>query len=920
MKNIKLATTSKTSGKQRLLSASREEKQDLLLQYQNNEMTGYNQEQIEQSMDEYGKNIITHKDNQTFAKKLFEAFINPFSAILFLLSIVMIVTDAIIPAAQGKVEDIDPFGFSIIIIMVSLSGVLRFLQETRSSKAAERLQAMIKTTTCVLREGQRIEVEIEEVVVGDIVCLSAGDMIPADVRILSSKDLFLGESSLTGESNPVEKTSSPQNFDHTNSLILPNLAFMGTSVISGHAVALVIAVGDQTHFGDVAKTLVAKRPKTSFDKGVNSISWLLIRFMSIMVPIVFVINGLTGGIIMGKGGEAWVESLMFGLAVAVGLTPEMLPMIVTAGLAKGAVKMSKQKTIVKSLNSIQNFGAMDILCTDKTGTLTKDEIELEKYLDINGKEDLRILRKAFLNSYYQTGLKNVMDKAILKHSQDKGMPELAHNYIKVDEIPFDFARRRMTVVIKNTQGKTQMITKGAVEEMLSVCTYAELDGKEPIKITDKIKLDIIDRVEKLSEQGFRVLAVAQKNNPTVEGLFSIKDEVDMVLIGYLAFLDPPKESAKSAIKALKEHGVAVKILTGDSLAITRCIAGQVGLVNDQFLLGQDITLMDDDELEKACQNTTIFAKLTPQQKVRIVRILQNNGHVVGFMGDGINDAAALRQADVGISVDTAVDISKESADIILLEKDLMVLQKGVVEGRKTFANIIKYIKMTASSNFGNMFAVLVGSALIPFLPMIPLQILALNLIYDIVCISLPWDNTESEYIKKPRKWEAKSIGKFMIWMGPTSSLFDITTFIVMLFYFCPKYLGLPFGLQYAIWGSGYSDIAITHSPQIQAQFVMMFQTAWFVMSLWTQTLVIHMIRSRHLPFGKNRASFLVVLFTFAGIVLGTLIPYIPGVNSVLDMTPLPSEFYLWLALTVIAYMTLVTIFKKIFVKRYGELL
>jgi len=719
-------------------------------------------------------------------------------------------------------------------------------------------------------------------------------MIPADVRIISSKDLFVSQSALTGESEPVEKYGIEMKQLSKNPLEFSNLAFMGSNIISGSATGVVLATGDYTYFGSMAKTIIVKKVVTSFEKGINSVSWVLIRFMMCMVPVVFFANGFTKG--------NWFEAFLFALSVAVGLTPEMLPMIVTTNLAKGAVQMAKKKTVVKSLNSIQNFGAMDILCTDKTGTLTQDKVVLEYHLDIHGKEDARVLRHAFLNSFYQTGLKNLMDVAILEHAKEEAYHELETKYDKVDEIPFDFNRRRMSVVIKDKLGKTQLITKGAVEEMLNISSHAEYNGKVEL-LTDSIKKEILATVQELNSKGMRVIAVAQKTNPSVEGIFSVKDEADMVLMGYLAFLDPPKETTMSAIKALNEYGVSVKVLTGDNDAVTRCICEQVGMKVDNLLLGSDIDEMDDELLSIEVENTSVFAKLSPQQKTRIVRILRENGHIVGFMGDGINDAAAMREADVGISVDTAVDIAKESADIILLEKDLMVLEDGVLEGRRTFGNIIKYIKMTASSNFGNMFSVVAASAFLPFLPMLPIQILVLNLIYDISCTSIPWDNMDEEYLKKPRKWEASSIGKFMLWIGPTSSVFDVTTYILMFFVICP-----------AVCGGAYGAAGVD-----KVLFVSLFNAGWFVESLWSQTLVIHMIRTPKIPFIQSRASLPVLLFTTIGICVGTILPYTPFGKS-LGMSAMPLSYFPWLIGMILCYMLLATFLKTMFRKRYGELL
>jgi len=677
---------------------------------------------------------------------------------------------------------------------------------------------------------------------------------------------------------------------------------MGSDVISGSAIGVVVAVGEKTIFGEMAKQVSVKPVQTSFEKGINGVSWVLIRFMLAMVPVVLFINGFTKG--------DWVEAVLFALSVAAGLTPEMLPMIVTTCLAKGAMSMAKEKTIIKNLNSIQNLGSIDILCTDKTGTLTQDKVALLYHLNIEGKEDFRVLRHAFLNSYYQTGLKNLMAFAVIERTQQEqeNVPELqglSEKYTKVDEIPFDFQRRRMSVVVSKTDGKTQMITKGAVEEMLSVCGFAEYEGKA-VPLTDMIRKYILKKVDKLNEDGMRVIAVAQKTDHSPVGAFSAADEQGMVLMGYLAFLDPPKESAAKALKAIGGLGVGVKILTGDNDKVTSCLCRQLGIPAKQILLGSDIEAMADDALCKAVETVSVFAKLSPQQKVRVISALRRNGHSVGYMGDGINDAAAMKASDVGISVDTAVDIAKESADVILLEKDLLVLQKGIIEGRKTYANMIKYIKMTASSNFGNMFSVLVASAFLPFLPMLPIHIIILNLIYDLSCTAIPWDNVDKEFLTAPRKWNASSIGKFMIWIGPTSSVFDITTYLLMYFVICPAMCG----------GLLFHEIT---DPAMQAYYISVFHAGWFVESMWTQTLVIHMIRTPKVPFIQSRASAPLTLMTFAGIAVLTAIPF-TGIGAAIGLAALPPEYFAWLALTIFLYMTLVTVSKKRFVRRYGELL
>jgi P-type Mg2+ transporter len=877
--------------KNRLISAAIQNESAILKIYDTS-YNGYEESKVELMREKFGKNEVTHQKGDSLLKRLLEAFINPFTIILLILAVISFITDIAIVEPANR----DATSVIIVTTMVLVSGILRFVQEARSSKAAEKLSEMVKTTISVERkEIGRQEISINEIVVGDIIHLAAGDMIPADVRILRSKDLFISQSSLTGESEPVEKIDKAIISDCKNPVEMNNLAFMGSNVISGSATAIAINVGDDTIFGSMAKQIVGKKVTTSFEKGVNSVSWVLIRFMLVMVPIVLFMNGFTKG--------DWMEAFLFALSIAVGLTPEMLPMIVSANLAKGAVSMSKKKVIVKDLNAIQNFGGMDVLCTDKTGTLTQDKVVLEYSLDIEVNEDSRVLRHAFLNSYHQTGLKNLMDIAIVNHANEKDMIELWKDYKKVDEIPFDFSRRRMSVVVEDKYGKTQLITKGAIEEMISVCSHVEYKGKiEPI--TEKIKDEILETVAGYNREGMRILGIAQKNNPSKVGELSVKDEADMVLIGYLAFLDPPKKSTAGAIKALEEYGVNVKILTGDNDAVTSSICHQVGIKVSNLLLGSDIEEIDDELLSEAVEETNVFAKLSPQQKVRVVAALRNNGHTVGFMGDGINDAGAMTEADVGISVDTAVDISKESANIILLEKDLMVLEDGVIEGRKIYANIIKYIKMTASSNFGNMFSVLAASIFLPFLPMMPIQLLMLNLIYDISCIAIPWDNVDEDYLKAPRKWDAGSISKFMIWIGPTSSVFDIATYILMYFFICP----FVFGGQFH-----------TLNEVQQLGFMGLFHAGWFVESLWSQTLVIHMIRTPRIPFIQSRASWKLTTLTTLGIAIGTIIPY-TAFGKALDMVAMPAIYFPCLVIIIILYMALATVLKKAFINRYGELL
>ena len=866
------------------------QKEEALLAHYGAAPTGLTQEQAERSREEWGRNTLTYGKREPVAKRLFSAFINPFTVILLALAVISAVTDIAL-ASPGEENYATVL---IIATMVLLSGGLRFVQETRSGNVADKLLGMLHTTACVEREGQKAEIPLEELVVGDLVHLSAGDMIPADLRILGAKDLFVSQSALTGESEAVEKLGDalPQREALTDTA---NLAFLGSNVVSGSAKALVLAVGNDTMLGRMAKELNTKPPKTTFEKGVNSVSWVLIRFMLLMVPVVLFVNGFTKG--------DWMQAALFAISVAVGLTPEMLPMIVTTSLAKGALAMSKQKVILKNLNSIQDLGSMDILCTDKTGTLTQDKVVLEYHLNVDGQEDDRVLRHAFLNSYFQTGLKNLIDLAVIQKQEELGAQALVEKYTKVDEIPFDFQRRRMSVVVQDQEGKTQLVTKGAVEEMLQCCTWAECGGKV-LPLEDEVRRRVLAKANQLNSQGMRVIAVAQKTNPSPVRQFSVADEQGMVLLGFLALLDPPKATTKAAIQALQAYGVPVKILTGDNEKVTQAICRQVGLPVERILLGTDLERLNDQELGRLAEDITVFAKLSPQQKARVVRVLREKGHTVGYMGDGINDAAAMQAADVGISVDTAVDIAKETASVVLLEKDLMVLEQGVLEGRRTYANMMKYIKMTASSNFGNMFSVLAASAFLPFLPMASLHLILLNLIYDVCCTAMSWDNVDPEYLKAPRKWEAKGIGRFMLWMGPTSSVFDIATYLLLYFVVCPLATG----------GQLYPQLT---DPAAQALYVALFQTGWFVESMWTQTLVIHMLRTEKLPFVQSRASVPVALLSLAGIALVTAIPFTP-LAAPLEMAALPPVYFLLLGILVAGYMLLVTAVKNLYVRRYGQ--
>lgn len=864
-------------------------KQELLNFFHSTDQ-GMKDEQIEESREKYGENSISYGKKTPFIVEVLKAYITPFTLVLIALGVISFITEYVLAAPGDK----DLFGVIIIFTMVIVSGTMTLVQSVRSNQAAEKLKSLVKVTAAVKRNGDYTEIPMEEIVCGDLVRLSAGDMIPADMRLLSAKDLFISQAALTGESYPVEKQAIVYDDETLSETSYENLAFMGSNVISGSAEGIIVSVGNETLFGHVAQTLSEKPIKSSFEIGIHKTSMLLIKFMALMAPTVIVINGLTKG--------DWLEAFLFGLSVAVGLTPEMLPMIVTTNLVKGASVMAKKGTVIKNLNAIQNFGAIDVLCTDKTGTLTQDKIILEYHMDCSGKEDDRVLRHAYLNSYYQTGLKNLLDVAIIDEAKQTLATDKI-NYRKVDEIPFDFERRRMSVVVEDTAGKTQMITKGAIEEMLSISNYIDIDGIVS-PLTNEKRESVLAKVRDLNEDGLRVIGVAQKTNPSVVGEFSVKDESDMVLIRYLAFLDPPKETTKQALKALKDHGVAVKVLTGDNELVTRSVCRQVGLEINELITGEKISEMDDRELAQVAENHEVFVKLNPQQKARLTTALRQNGHTVGFLGDGINDAPAMKVADIGISVDTAVDIAKESADVILLEKDLTILERGLLSGRETFGNIMKYIKATASSNFGNMFSVLVASTFLPFLPMLPLQILFLNLIYDVSCISLPWDKMDKEYLHEPKKWEASSIGKFMVYFGPTSSIFDITTYLLMYFIICPAVVGGDFH---------------TLDAQQKIVFIALFHAGWFVESLWSQTLVLHALRTPKIPFIQSNATFAMFTITTLGIVVGSILPF-TGFGAELGLMPLPGTYWTWLVVTILAYLTLVTMVKKFYIKKFGELL
>jgi Mg2+-importing ATPase len=826
--------------------------------------------EAERKLRKYGLNVALHDKPPTASALFFKNFTNPFVVLLILLSI-----------TSFFLQEFD--AVIIIVTMVAISIFIRFIQEFRSHNAAEKLKELVSTKATLLRKedlsskSNAIDIDIKNIVPGDILHLSAGDMIPADIRILTSKDLHISQAALTGEAFPVEKQAANSLKKEGSLLDTPNLCFMGTNVLNGSATAIVLKTGNETYFGSMAKSITNYRPLTSFDLGLNKVTWLLIRVMLVIAPLVFIINGYMK--------DDWLTALLFAMSVAVGLTPEMLPMIVTANLAKGAVNLSKSKAIVKHLNAIQNFGAMDILCTDKTGTLTEDRIILDKYLNLSGKEDEEVLRFAFLNSFHQTGLKNLLDQAILDHQEIK--PSIENLYTKIDEIPFDFNRRRMSVVFETTDKKELLICKGAVDEILQVCTQAKINGLLS-PLTDETKKCILGLIKDLNEDGMRVLAVAYKEiaSPSKKE-YHEKDEEALTIVGVLAFLDPPKEHASQAIKNLESYNVQVKVLTGDNELITRKICSWVNLDTENMLTGHQIEEMAEEDLQKAVEKTTIFAKLSPLQKSRVIASLKKNGHTVGYLGDGINDAPALREADIGISVNTAVDIAKESADIIMLEKSLLFLAEGVLEGRKTFCNIIKYIKMAVSSNFGNVFSLLGASLLFPFLPMLPVQLLVQNLLYDLSQGAIPFDNVDKDFLMKPRKWDPAGISRFMVFIGPISSIFDYTTFAVLWFFI------------------GANTIATQAT----------FQSGWFIEGLLSQTLIVHMIRTKKIPFLQSIASLPLLATTFSVISIGIYIPY-SSIGKTIGLVPLPMTYFPYLLGILLFYCLLTQLVKNWFIKKF----
>ena len=845
---------------------------DKLLKKYKTSFEGISVVDVDDRINKYGRNIIDIKDNNTIWHRLKEALINPFNIVLFIVAIITYITDVVMATQK------DYATFILIVSTILISAIISFNEQTKSQIAAKKLKKMISNKMDVIRNGNHVTIDIENVVPGDIVKLSSGDMIPGDVRFIETKDLFIDQAALTGESNPVEKFSDLKEFDTITDI--SNIGFMGTNIVSGSSTAVVLTTGNNTYFGTMAKSIYSVAEKNTFEKGIDDITKILIRFMIILVPIVLVVNYLSIG-------DIW-SSLIFAITIAVGLTPEMLPVITTSTLAKGAVEMSKKKTIVKRLSSIQTFGQMNILCTDKTGTLTEDKVILEKYMDASGKESLRILKHAFLNSYFQTGLKNLIDVAIISRAEKENMNVLKEQYEREDEIPFDFSRRRMSVVLRDEKGKRQLITKGAVDEILSICSYIDFDGNV-VELTDELRENAYKVYEENNNDGLRVLAIAQKNEIHDVNTFGVQDESNMVLIGFVGFLDPPKASAKSAIKALKKYGVDTVVLTGDSEGVAIKVCQKVGIDTKNAISGKIIDSFTDEELKEKVKKCHLFSKLSPLQKQRVVRIFQENGNTVGYMGDGINDSPPLKQADVGISVDTAVDIAKETADIILLEKDLNVLEEGVINGRKTFTNLLKYIKMATSGNFGNMISVIIASIFLPFLPMLPIHILIQNLLNDFAQIGMPFDNVDSEYIQRPKTWNTQGIKKFMFNFGLISTVLDLLCFIVLWFVF------------------RFNSI----------EKAVMFQSGWFVFGILSQTLIIHLIRTSKVPFIESKSSKQLLISTFA-VVLITLVISFTNISVVFDLSKLPYTYLLWIVLLMTIYALFIQVYKRLYIKGNKE--
>lgn len=830
---------------------------------------GLDEKQVEENIQKYGLNEIKQNKPKTWYNYLFESLLSPFNLILLGIALVLTYTDIYLPETKNYSNII------VILILITVSTLLEFFEVYKSNKAAEKLKSLIETKTQIIRNGEKQKVALKEITVGDIVILSAGDIIPADLRVIESKDLYIAESTLTGESEAVRKTNNLENTKIETITDLKNICFMGTNVTSGFAKAVVIKTGDNTYFGKIAHTVTEGKPQTSFQKGIQSVSKLLIKFMLVMIPIIFILNVTRHGTLI---------AFTFAVAIAIGITPLLLPVILSSSLAKGAVRMSKKKTIIKKLDSVQSFGAMNILCTDKTGTLTEDKIVLEKYLDIKGEEDMNVLEHVYLNSYFQTGLKGNIDEAIIARAQKEKIDNIVKNYKKVDEIPFDFSRRRLSIVV--TDGQThKLITKGAIEEILNICTLVEHEGKI-YPITEEIRKNIKNIAKELNEQGLRVLGVCEKTD--IKGIehFEVKHEKNMILMGFIGFLDPPKDSSKEAIDMLNNNGIRVIVLTGDNEYVTKAVCEKVNINTKRIVLGSKIDKLSDRALQRILKDTNVFAKLSPIQKARIVRVLGEMGNIVGYMGDGINDSPPLINSEVGISVDTAVDIAKETADVILLEKDLKVLNDGVIEGRKTFGNLMKYIKLAASFNFGEVTSILIASVLLPFFPITPIQLLVQSLIYDIGQLSLPMDNVDEEYIRKPRKWSIKSIKNFMIIMGPTSAIFDLLIFACLWF---------VFGIREAAT----------------------FQTIWFSYGIISNLIGLHIIRTVQKPFKESNASKPVYIFTVIICIIAIIIPF-TFIGKFLGLVPLTPKYILFIFAVPILYCLLALEVKKLYIKKYDD--
>lgn len=856
---------------------------------------GLSHEQVEAMREKYGANSFAERKNDTMIRRLRRAFINPFNVILFILGIISLVTDVFLVSnfARNATTAI------IIFSMILISGAIRLIQELRAKNAAQQLNRLIHESITVRREGELIEISAEKLVVGDIVLLSAGNRVPADIRLTEVTDLFISQAAITGESAILEKNCRALSYSSLETLTqLENLAFMATTVISGKGEGIVLAVGKDTLYGSFAKP--DSDDKKSFQKGANSIAWVMLRFIAVLIPIVFALLGITGG--------KWLESFAFALSVAVGLMPEMLPMVITACLARGSLTMSRKQTIIKDINAMQGFGSMDVLCMDKTGTLTTESILLEYYMDVLGNESSEVLDLAFLNSFYHSGVRNPIDNAILAcqtmPKRETHYADLLTQYQKTDEIPFDYARKFVSTLVTDKNGESQLIMKGDISHIVARCSHVEYRDKN-LPIEKGGVQSVSSVVDEMLQDGMKVIAVARKNVGQ-QNQITPADEEDMILMGYLAFFDAPKKTAKVSVAALKRLKVTPKILTGDQADVAVSVCRRVGISSETVLTGANLDEMADSELSAAVEKIHVFAELTPGQKVRLVSALCQNGHTVGFLGDGINDIPALCEANVGISVDTAVDAAKDAADVVLLQKDLGVLEQGILEGRKTFTNMLKYIKITASSNFGNILSIVCASAFLPFLPMTAVQILLLNLLYDVLCIILPWDNVDEEETLSPRDWSGRTLGRFMLSFGPISSLFDIVTFLFLYYFLCPMLCG----------GATYLNLTV---PALRLQYVSFFQTGWFLESMWTQVLILHFLRTRRIPFVQSRPSAPVICITLAGIVAFTAITFTKGA-SLFGLTKLPLWYLVFLLIVALLYMLLTTVVKTFYQKKYHELI